>query len=243
MALNGSDVHGAGAPSSSPHPLDRVIWEALVSRHKSLAQGDDRARRYPAAFGPFGATVDATPDSYRSLVPLLPPGDRLAFFTVEEVSTPPELTVVKRDLVDQMVLAAQPPGPGATPLVTLGTADISEMRALVDLTNPGPFGPRTIELGRYLGVRENGRLVAMTGERMKLDGFTEISAVCVHPSHRGTGLAAELIGAVVRAIVFSHEVPFLHVFASNTPAIALYQKLGFVRRSRMHLTVLQNTNR
>jgi predicted GNAT family acetyltransferase len=112
------------------------------------------------------------------------------------------------------------------------------MLALVSVTQPGPFGPRTIELGEYWGVRRRGVLVAMAGERMRLDGFTEISAVCVDAVHRGQGFAADLVRSLVASIVARSEIPFLHVFTSNDPAIALYRKLGFALRRRMHLAVL-----
>jgi ribosomal protein S18 acetylase RimI-like enzyme len=228
------------APSIDQHPLDQVIWGALTSRHRDIAIGNALARRYPAEVGPFGATIDASRQSFRSMVPLLASQEHVALFTVDEVRPPPELLVVKRDLVDQMVLAAPIPSADPIPLLKLSVDDVKEMQALVDLTQPGPFGPRTIELGQYLGIRRNGMLIAMTGERMKLPGFTEISAVCVHPSYRGLGLAAELIAAVARLIFLRSEVPFLHVFASNRPAIQLYQRLGFVVRRRMHLAVLRN---
>jgi ribosomal protein S18 acetylase RimI-like enzyme len=236
-------VRDAIASSRDFHPLDRVIWEALNSQHKHLALGDHLARRYPREIAPFAATADETPDSYRSLLPLLSREDRAALFTPDEVTLPPELTVVRRDLVDQMILDTEHllVEPTLSP-VTLSSADLAGMRRLVDLTQPGPFGPRTIELGTYLGVRTDGTLVAMAGERMKLDGYTEISAVCVHPSQRGIGLAAELVGAVARMIVARDEIPILHVFASNAPAIALYRKLGFVIRRRLHLAVAKISN-
>jgi predicted GNAT family acetyltransferase len=112
------------------------------------------------------------------------------------------------------------------------------MIALANVTQPGPFGPRTIELGHYIGVRRQGALVAMAGERLRLDGFTEISAVCVEPAHRGHGFAAELVRSLASSIAARSEIPFLHVFSSNHAAIALYRKLGFTLRRRMHLAVL-----
>jgi predicted GNAT family acetyltransferase len=124
------------------------------------------------------------------------------------------------------------------PFVRLDAGDVPDMLALVEVTHPGPFGPRTIELGEYIGVRRQGILVAMAGERMRLDGFTEISAVCVHPSCRGQGLAAELVSTLVRSIASRGETPFLHVFNSNRAAIELYLKLGFVLRRRVHLALL-----
>ncbi|KIF03802.1 GCN5 family acetyltransferase, partial [Streptomyces sp. RSD-27] len=114
--------------------------------------------------------------------------------------------------------------------VLLGPADVAEMTELVRLTEPGPFLPRTIELGAYLGVRRGGRLVAMAGERMRPPGWTEISAVCTHPDHRGQGLAALLIRAVAAGIRQRGDVPFLHAAADNTNAIRLYESMGFALR-------------
>jgi ribosomal protein S18 acetylase RimI-like enzyme len=233
--------HDVNPPSEPyPHPLDTVIWRALTSVQASLAEGDERARRYPAAIAPFAATVDTEPTSFRSLLALAGGADPIALFTTEEVEPPSAFTVVRRDSVDQMVLkdaGACVVQPGA-PIVALEVADVPQMLALASVTQPGPFGPRTIELGRYIGIRPRGLLVAMAGERMRLDGFTEISAVCVEPAYRGHGLAADLVGSLVSSIAARSEIPFLHVFSSNHAAIALYRKLGFALRRRMHLALL-----
>ena len=225
----------------APHPLDAVIWRALTGVHANLAEGDERARRYPAAIAPFAATVDTEPASYRSLLALVGGDDRIALFTTGEVEPPPAFSVARRDSVDQMVLkdpAACAARPGA-PIVALGVADVPEMLALTSVTQPGPFGPRTIELGRYIGIRRRGMLVAMAGERMRPDGFTEVSAVCVEPVYRGHGFAVELVRALVSSMAARSEIPFLHVFSSNHAAIALYRKLGFMLRRRMRLAVLE----
>jgi ribosomal protein S18 acetylase RimI-like enzyme len=166
--------------------------------------------------------------------------DRIALFTPHEVEPPSEFSIVRRDTVDQMVLDDPEAcgGLSVTPTTVLGEEDMLAMLALANATQPGPFGPRTIELGRYLGVRSEGVLVAMVGERMRLDGFTEVSAVCVDAAHRGKGFAADLVRSLVTSIVARSETPFLHVFSSNRPAIALYRKLGFALRRQMHLLVL-----
>jgi ribosomal protein S18 acetylase RimI-like enzyme len=224
-----------------PHPLDAVIWRALTSVQESLAEGDERARRYPAAIAPFAATVDTEAASFRSLLALVGGDDEIALFTTEKIQPPSAFLVVRRDSVDQMVLddaGACTAQPGA-PIVTLGVVDGPEMLALASVTQPGPFGPRTIELGHYIGIRRQGALVAMAGERMRLDGFTEISAVCVEPAYRGHGFAAELVKSLASSIAARSETPFLHVFSSNHAAIALYRKLGFALRRRMHLALLK----
>ena len=223
---------------SGAHPLDHVIWRALTSRHRNVAEGDQLALRYLAPIAPFAAMVDVSTASFESLLGLLPAGDQIALFTLEEITPPSSFSVIQRAAVDQMVLVKRPSYTGSVPIVELDAKDIPDMLALVEATHPGPFGARTIELGQYIGVRRQGILVAMAGERMRLDSFTEISAVCVHPSCRGQGLAAELIGALARSIASRAETSFLHVFNSNRPAIDLYRKLGFVLRRHLHLAIL-----
>ena len=224
--------------NSGAHPLDHVIWRALTGRQRNVAEGDHLALRYLAPIAPFAATIDASTASFKSLLGLLPAGDRIALFTLEEITPPSFFSVIERRTVDQMVLVGMPSCAGSVPIDELGVKDIPDTLALVEATHPGPFGARTIELGQYIGVRRHGMLVAMAGERMRLDGFTEISAVCVHPSCRGQGLAAELISALARSIASRAERSFLHVFNSNHPAIDLYCKLGFVLRRHLHLTIL-----
>jgi ribosomal protein S18 acetylase RimI-like enzyme len=224
--------------NSGAHPLDDVIWRALTSCHRDLAEGDHRALRYLAPIAPFAATADVSAASFQSLLALLSAGDRIALFTTEEIMPPSSFSVVERGDVDQMVLLKMPSYAGSAHIVGLDASDVPDMLALVEATHPGPFGPRTIELGQYIGVRRQGMLVAMAGERMRLDRFTEVSAVCVHPSCRGQGLAAELVTALARSIAARADTSFLHVFHSNRPAIELYRKLGFVLRRHMHLAVL-----
>jgi predicted GNAT family acetyltransferase len=132
---------------------------------------------------------------------------------------------------------SQPPGPMPR-MVTLGASDVPAMAALVELTKPGPFGPRTHELGAFLGIKIDGRLVAMTGERMKPGNYTELTAVCVHPDYRGRGYAQALLAAVSQQILARGEIPFLHVFSNNDSAIALYRRQGMEIRRSIHVTVL-----
>lgn len=220
------------------HPLDHVIWHALHTRHAGLALGDGPARRYLPAVAPFAALDDVTAQSYLALAELLAPQERVALFTVE----PPELSADfavehRKNLVQMIALEVMPPS-GSIAIESLGSAHVDEMMALIDVAQPGPFAPRTHELGNYLGIRVDGRLAAMCGERMRLNGYTEISAVCAHPDYRGRGFPAELMKTLAQSILARGDVPFLHVLTENHSAISLYRKLGFVERRDLHLTVL-----
>ena len=138
------------------------------------------------------------------------------------------------------MLAARPVAllAGDNDIVVLGDDDAPEMLALAQLTEPGPFLPRTHTMGRFVGVRINGRLAAMAGERLRFPGFTEVSGVCTHPDFRGKGLARRLSSAVANAIQQRGDRPFLHAWTSNHTAIALYESLGFEFRTAVHIAVL-----
>jgi len=221
------------------HPLDRPIWSALTTRQKDLAEGGGRARRFPAAIGPFADIADMSPQSYAELAAMMSGSDIAVLFTPDAVTVPDDFKVLLAETGEQMIGTPAESTLAGVEIVTLGSADVPDMMALVELTKPGPFGPRTHELGTFLGIKVDGQLVAMTGERMKPGNFTEMTAVCVHPSHRGRGYAQALLGAVARQIVARGEVPFLHVFSSNSSAIALYRRQGMEIRRRLHVTVLQ----
>ena len=147
--------------------------------------------------------------------------------------------VVDRKNLVQMVGPAVGEASAPQRFRVLGPGDVARMTALVQATEPGPWLPRTAELGRFLGFEEDGRLVAMAGERLRVPGHTEISAVCCHPGWRGRGLPADLMRLVSQAIVARGELPFLHVLAENAAAIALYEKLGFRKRLQSRLTILR----
>jgi ribosomal protein S18 acetylase RimI-like enzyme len=227
------------ADSQPSDPLENVIWNALTTRHRDLAHGGALARRYPSEIASFAALPAQTDEGYAELRELIPEGGVMAFFTVDPIAPPPGMfNIVLNSTAEQMVASTLPAPRGHLDPVALTESDVPEMLELVALTKPGPFGPRTIELGGYLGIRGEGKLVAMVGERMKVEGFTEVSAVCVHPEWRGRGLANELILLVAENIARRGETPFLHVFSDNEPAIALYEKLGFERLRTVHVTAL-----
>jgi hypothetical protein len=227
------------------HPLDRPVWSALTTRQAHLAQvhlgeGGGRAVRMIADYGLFAAAAERTPASLAALCALLPERGALALVETEEFPPVPGAASEPRR-VWQMAcagltdFAASPP---AFEIVPLTEADAPDMLALATLTEPGPFFARTHQLGDFIGVKVDGKLAAMAGERMKPVGFTEVSGVCVHPDHRGRGYSAVLTRRVAAAILARGEQPFLHVYAHNAPAIAVYEKLGFSLRREMAMRLL-----
>jgi len=224
--------------------LDRPIWQALTTRQSHLAQkahlaqGTGRALRFTQDYALFAAAVDDSPESLAELAALIPAQGSVILLQAGAAPLPPGTVVQSQTAGLQMVLDRLTPGEPGFAVVPLTDDDAPEMLALATLTKPGPFFSRTHQLGDFIGVKQDGRLVAMAGERMKPAGFTELSGVCTLPDHRGRGYAGGLMRIVTARILARGEVPFLHVYASNTGAIALYESLGFVPRSPVTMTVL-----
>jgi predicted GNAT family acetyltransferase len=191
-----------------------------------------------APYGLFAAAADGAPESQAALAALCPNEGAIALVETLEAPAPPGLRVIDRGDCVQMLADAVAAGETDIAFTPLGDADAGEMMALASLTRPGPFFERTHALGGFIGVRVEGRLAAMAGERLKPTGFTEVSGVCVHPDLRGSGYARELSRLVARRIIARGETPFLHAYASNTAAITLYESLGFRLRTTVQLTVL-----
>lgn len=226
--------------TSDTHALDDLIWTALTGRQSRFAVGDARVLRFSPEVAPFTAMADTSAASFDALRDLIGAHGPVALTTVGEVVPPAGFSVIRHAALLQMVWQREPDQSAALAHVRLETRDVPEMVALTAATQPGPFGPRTVELGDYLGVRKEGRLVAMAGERMKIGGYTEISAVCVDPAFRGQGLATGLMRRLIASICARGEKPFLHVLRSNEGAASIYRELGFVERRAMHLMVLDN---
>lgn len=214
------------------HCLDRPIWSALETRQAHYAQGSDLALRFPADVSPFVAGCDGSRAAVEAMAGLIPAGEDVSLL---ELSPPEEPAGVSetRKLCLQMVWETLTPGESAFDIVQLGESDAVEMLALALLTKPGPFRARTHTMGRFVGVREEGRLIAMAGERMHMAGYREISAVCTHPDFRGRGLGAALMRVVGARMMQEGDQPFLHSYADNAGAVALYRKLGFAVRAEV----------
>lgn len=217
--------------------LDNPAYASLCGAHARLAQVRGRVRRYPADVAPFLALPSSpSAQDWRDAAGLVAPGTYVACRSGD--AEPPDgwRVVQAFDLVQ--MIEEQVIGVDYAGAIPLDAADVPEMLELVAQTEPGPFLARTIELGDYLGIRRDGALVAMAGERFRLDGWTEISAVCTKSDHRGHGLASQLVGALIAGIQRRSERAFLHVLSTNTGAIRLYEALGFRVRQTATLTVV-----
>jgi ribosomal protein S18 acetylase RimI-like enzyme len=208
------------------HVLDRPVWHSLVGAHAHLARRHGIAAAYDPAVSPFAGTAEDGDAAWADLRILL--GRQSALLPGSPFPLPLDVRVPFRAPVRQMVAADWTPEPDPE-AIELGPADAVEMHDLATRTKPGPFELRTHELGRYVGYRVDGKLVAMAGERFHPPGYTEVSAVCTDPDFRGRGYAERAMRTIGAGIVARGEIPFLHV-ATDNPAISIYERLGFVTR-------------
>jgi predicted GNAT family acetyltransferase len=223
--------------------LDNPAWTSLTGAHAHLAIRNGPAARYPAEVGVFAALAEPSPAALEALAEISEPGDVVGLFGMEadRVVAPWQLTAEMKLI--QMVCETELVET-SNDVVPLSAANAAAMLTLAEATQPGPFGPRTIEMGRYVGQFDGNKLIAMAGERLKPDRYTEVSAVCTDPAYRGQGRADTLVRAIGREIQRCGETAFLHVAAgsaSETIAVGVYERLGFVARTRCALTVLQRT--
>ncbi|WP_027346910.1 GNAT family N-acetyltransferase [Hamadaea tsunoensis] len=222
------------------HLLDQAAWASLTGPHAHFAEGTGRALRYPADVSPIMA------------VP--PVQDEQVWADLHRLAGPGALVLLAGDLSErpdgwgsefegdglQLVATDALRSRPSDEVVTLGAADVPQMLDLVARTRPGPFEAKTYQLGTYLGVRRDGVLVAMAGERLHPPGWTEISAVCTDPAHRGRGLATTLVRAVAHNIRQRGEIPFMHASADNVNAVRLYRSIGFEIRRQVRFSALRS---
>ena len=224
------------------HTLDNVIWRALTTRQMQFAEGFGQARRFVQEVTSLCAFEEESEQGYASLAELVGQGGTAALFFTKAYEPRNGWDLLAAAPLLEMVCedgSAAQRSSSAPEISRLGPEDSPEMVALATLTKPGPFGSRTHELGTYLGIRCNGKLVAMAGERLRLPGYTEVSAVCTHPDHLGKGYARMLMTEIMRGIRDVGDVPMLHVRADNARAIELYERLGFRTRFAGHFAVLR----
>ena len=214
--------------------LDRPVWNALTTRWAAIAEGDPRAWRIDRDYGVFGAAADRSPESLAALAALVPEQGELWMVEREDWPAPPGMRFARQAECVQMICERLTPAKGpAFEIVDLGEDDAPAMHDLAMLTQPGPYAAHTNRLGDFIGVKQDGVLIAMAGERMKMPGLSEVSGVCTHPDHRGRGYAGALMRVVAERMLAKGETPWLHAYASNVGAIVLYESLGF----RLHGTV------
>jgi predicted GNAT family acetyltransferase len=217
------------------HILDRPIWSALSTRHAHLAEGRGGALRYSPSVSLFAATADETPESLASLAALTVPGDSQYLVQADEIVLPDGFSEVVRARAVQM-LAERPIEIIDDPRIErLGEADAQEMLDLALLTKPGPFTLKSQALGSFWGIKEGGRLLAMAGERLRQPSMTELSGVAVQPDQQGKGFGRLLSVYVAGQIAGRGEQAYLHAYATNTKAIALYESIGFRLRTELNV--------
>lgn len=220
------------------HILDNAVWASLSGPHASIAEVVGLARRYPVEVSPFGAIAnDQDPQAWNDLAELIGPSG-ITVLSGCDLHVSEKWQTLDGGSGVQLI-GVDVEGKQDEAAMELGANDVPEMLDLISRTEPGPFLPRTVELGGYLGFRIDGTLVAMAGCRLHPAGWREISAVCTDPAHRGKGLAGRLVKAVVANIKAEGDIPFLHASETNTNAIRLYETLGFRLRTHATFAVVQ----
>jgi N-acetylglutamate synthase-like GNAT family acetyltransferase len=219
--------------------LENPIWHALNSGNKHLASGDGSVRFFPEEVTTFVGLENFTENEFLTLYDIVPPNSVRATFSPPGTNVPEPWQKAGGLQIYQMIYS----GTGATcsgdQIKPLSEKDIPEMTELTRLTNPGPFRSRTIDFGNFHGIFEDGKLAAMAGQRLKPYEYTEISAVCTHPEHRGKGLAKQLLLFQIALIKSAGSIPFLHVATTNDAAIRLYQSMGFVTKRTLSVIIFR----
>lgn len=227
------------------HPLDNPAWNALTTLQRSVSVGHELARRYDPAISPIAAVEDSSdPACWAALAGLVDAASLVCLFSIVKDAPPAGWVVEWRRFYAQMTctratfktsgdIASHPS------MRELTLTDGPAMVALASLAQPGPMEERTVTLGRYLGIfDENKALVAMAGERMRLDGATEVSGVCTHPSHQGKRYARILTAAITENVLERGDMAFLHVREGNAGAAGVYDRLGFKVRAMFDIAAL-----
>jgi len=210
-----------------PSLLDNIMWNCLSGPHAHFATGTNGVRRYAPGFSPIVGCVEPDRPDFGTLANYCEPGESF-YLDIWSGEAPAGWRVEREARMYKMVWDAPVPDSDEAPdAIPLRPEHASQAVELAKLTNPGPFGIRTPELGEYFGYFDNGRLIAMAGERMCAGDLHEVSGICTHPDFQGRGLARKLTLKLVRRQVQRGKTPFLHVMSHNVPARALYTKMGF----------------
>ena len=222
---------------------DNPVWAALSSYQGYFNQGGPALKYFPPDVSPFVGMEKWDREDIRVLMADLPADRAFSVMIAKEVQLPAELEMVFTCPLYQMECRGEPENPaGPIGICQLGNADLAQALELTGLTKPGPFFARTLEMGHYYGIYENGQLAAMAGERLRMPGFTEISAICTHPIFLGKGYASLLTAYVARQIFDEGSRPILHVRTDNLRAIGVYQRVGFEVRTDVFFAIFRKRN-
>lgn len=221
------------------HVLDNPAWNALISGNKHFSEGNEQVKYFDKEVSPFVGLEENSPGNFEVLYELIQRNSPILLVTPTEIAIPAPWKVINFIRGRQMVYdGGEVPFLTNTEIVPLKDEHIPQMLALTKLTNPGPFAERTIDFGHYHGFLENGRLVAMAGQRLYPFNYAELSAVCTHPDHRGRGYARQLLLHQIQRIHAASNIPFLHVRSNNERAIKVYENLGFSTRKEVYFYVM-----
>ncbi|HXZ47379.1 MAG TPA: GNAT family N-acetyltransferase [Usitatibacter sp.] len=218
--------------------LDNITWHTLAGPHARFAAGEGAVRRYARGFSPIVGFEDPRSPDLAALARWCGPGEH--FYCENWAGAAPEgwRIEVESTMVKMVWGEAKAPADDAREAVRLGPEHHAQAQELAALTRPGPFGPRTPELGEYFGIFDGTRLVAMAGERMQAGRLREISGVCTHPDYQGRGFARRLVAKLVHRQVRRGEAPFLHVMSDNALARGLYERMGFAEHREVVVRVI-----
>jgi len=225
------------------HLLDNMIWNAITTGNRDIAILDGDTGRYRPDIAPFGAMREFNAANFQKLYEFIPEGGKVAISSLDEFRFDENKWELVRHYPCCQMVYERPVNVFTTKnsrlIVPLTDEHIPQMLELTALTKPGPFLQRTIEFGNYFGIFIDGRLAAMTGQRMHPTPYMEVSAVCTHPDFRGHGYAKACMLHVMKLILDNSFIPFLHVLESNTTAIGLYESIGFNVRVRMNIDMIK----
>jgi predicted GNAT family acetyltransferase len=217
------------------HPLDNPGWHAALTTHARFTSGTALVKRFPQELGSLVALADHSDAALHDMAEIVSPSENIFLFEAELPDLPGWTVHFRGDVLQMISTKPLSVQDDNAEILTLTADDVPEMFALIELNRPGPFFERTIELGHYIGIRQNGELVAMAGERICLSGYHEISAVCTHPEYEGRGYARRLVASLVNENWQNGVIPYLHVLPDNSRAIRLYERLGFQSRRQMQI--------